>query len=97
MTLANAFNALPNSVYWAVVIDSSPTNRIGTYSGLTHFIANTASFIAPMLTGSLTVAYGYSAMFMAAAVATGIGMTAMLLVRPGVRQSAPMSARIITE
>jgi sugar phosphate permease len=97
MTLANAFNALPNSVYWAVVIDSAPTNRIGTYSGLTHFIANTASFIAPMLTGYLTAQYGYSAMFIAAAIATGVGMTAMLLVRPGIRQAAPTSARMITE
>lgn len=96
MTLANAFNALPNSVYWAVVIDSAPTNRIGTYSGLTHFIANTASFIAPMLTGYLTASYGYSAMFIAAAVATGVGMTAMLLVRPGVKQSNPISAHIVT-
>jgi sugar phosphate permease len=87
MTLANALNALPNSVYWAVIIDSSPVNRTGTYSGLTHFIANTASFIAPTLTGYLTVQYGYSSMFVAAAVATGIGMSAMLMVRPGVRQA----------
>lgn len=98
MTLANAFNALPNSVYWAIVIDSSPTNRVGTYSGLTHFIANTASFIAPMLTGYLTASYGYSAMFTAAAVATAIGMAAMLMVRPGLRQptSAP-TARSVME
>ncbi|MDE1168625.1 MAG: MFS transporter [Pseudomonas sp.] len=86
MTLANALNSLPNSVYWAVIIDSSPANRTGTYSGLTHFIANTASFIAPTLTGYLTVHYGYSSMFVAAAVATAIGMAAMLMVRPGVRQ-----------
>lgn len=97
MTLANAFNALPNSVYWAVVIDSSPTNRIGTYSGLTHFIANTASFIAPMLTGYLTASYGYSAMFSAAAVATGVGMAAMLLVRPGVRPLNRAPAHVVTE
>jgi len=88
MALANALNSLPNSVYWAVVIDSSHTNRVGTYSGLTHFIANTASVIAPVLTGYLTVSYGYSVMFIAAAVATAIGMAAMLLVRPGVRQKA---------
>lgn len=96
MTLANAFNSLPNSVYWAVIVDSAPANRTGTYSGLTHFIANTASFIAPTLTGYLTVQYGYSAMFVAAAVATGVGMSAMLLVRPGIRpQTVPVTgARI---
>ncbi|AYG07608.1 MFS transporter [Pseudomonas fluorescens] len=89
MTLANALNALPNSVYWAVVIDTAPSNRVGAYSGMTHFIANTASFIAPMLTGYLTVHYGYSSMFVAAAVATALGMSAMLMVRPGGRQVAP--------
>ncbi|MNR06553.1 Hexuronate transporter [compost metagenome] len=89
MTLANALNALPNSVYWAVVIDTAPSNRVGAYSGMTHFIANTASFIAPMLTGYLTVRYGYSSMFVAAAVATALGMSAMLMVRPGSRQSSP--------
>ncbi len=89
MTLANALNSLPNSVYWAVIIDSAPANRAGTYSGLTHFIANTASFIAPTLTGYLTMKYGYSSMFVAAAIATAIGMTAMLTVRPGIRQRVP--------
>ncbi|MFJ7884764.1 MFS transporter [Pseudomonas sp. NPDC096917] len=96
MTLANALNALPNSVYWAVVIDTAPSNRVGAYSGMTHFIANTASFIAPMLTGYLTVRYGYSSMFVAAAVATALGMSAMLMVRPGGRQAAasPLPAAV---
>jgi ACS family hexuronate transporter-like MFS transporter len=89
MTVANAFNSLPNAVYWAVIIDSAPANRAGTYSGLTHFIANTASFIAPTLTGYLTMRYGYSAMFIAAAIATAVGMSAMLMVRPGIRQRTP--------
>lgn len=85
MTLANALNALPNSVYWAVVIDSSPANRVGTFSGLMHFIANIGAVAAPTLTGYLTLQYGYSSMFMAAAVATAIGMSAMVLVRPGLK------------
>ena len=89
MTLANALNALPNSVYWAVVIDTAPSNRVGAYSGMTHFIANTASFIAPMLTGYLTVRYGYPSMFVAAAVATALGMSAMLMVQPGGCQAVP--------
>jgi dipeptide/tripeptide permease len=71
-----------------VVIDTAPSNRVGAYSGMTHFIANTASFIAPMLTGYLTVRYGYSSMFVAAAVATALGMSAMLMVRPGSRNVA---------
>ena len=89
MTLANALNALPNSVYWAVVIDTAPSNRVGAYSGMTHFIANTASFIAPMLTGYLTVRYGYPSMFVAAAVATALGMSTMLMVQPGGCQAVP--------
>ena len=51
MTLANALNALPNSVYWAVVIDTAPASRVGTFSGLMHFFANIASILAPTLTG----------------------------------------------
>ena len=85
MTLGNALNALPNSVYWAVVIDTAPSpSRVGTFSGIMHFIANIASVLAPTLAGILSARYGYSAMFVATAVATAIGVFAMLQVRPGV-------------
>jgi ACS family hexuronate transporter-like MFS transporter len=83
MTLGNALNALPNSVYWAVVIDTAPS-RVGTFSGIMHFIANIAAVLAPTLTGILSARYGYSSMFIATAVATAIGVVAMLQVRPGV-------------
>jgi dipeptide/tripeptide permease len=83
MTLGNALNALPNSVYWAVVIDTAPA-RVGTFSGIMHFIANIAAVLAPTLTGILSAKYGYSSMFIATAVATTIGVLAMLQVRPGV-------------
>lgn len=83
MCVANAFNAFPNAIYWTVIIDSSPKNTVGTYSGLTHFIANMASFLAPLLTGYLTAFYGYSMMFIAAAAATAVGMAAMLFINPG--------------
>ncbi len=96
MTIANAFNSLPNAVYWAVILDSAPPNRTGTFSGMTHFIANTASFLAPTLTGYLTTQYGYSSMFVAAAVATGIGMGAMLLVRPGIRSGSTLRGSAVT-
>jgi MFS transporter, ACS family, hexuronate transporter len=92
MTLGNALNALPNSMYWAIVIDTAPANRVGTFSGLMHFIANIASVLAPTLTGYLTARHGYSAMFVAAAVATAIGMCAMLQVRPGVGPRLPVRA-----
>jgi len=85
IALANAFNAMANCVYWAVVIDSSPSSRTGTFSGITHSIANLAAIIAPTLTGVLTQQHGYDAMFIAAAVATAVGMTAMVLVKPGLR------------
>ncbi|KOS59808.1 MFS transporter [Lysinibacillus agricola] len=86
MTIGNAFNSLPNSVYWSVIIDTEP-NRAGTFGGITHFITNTATIIAPTLTGFLVISYGYSSMFTAAAVASVIGMVAMLFVKPGKRKS----------
>ncbi|MGB3818294.1 MFS transporter [Achromobacter pulmonis] len=89
MTLANALNALPNSVYWAVVIDTAPASRVGTFSGLMHFFANIASILAPTLTGYLAARHGYSVMFVAASVATAVGMIAMLQVRPGVGPRLP--------
>ncbi|OMP66522.1 MFS transporter [Domibacillus epiphyticus] len=85
MCIGNAFNSLPNSVYWSVIIDTEPS-RAGTYGGITHFITNTATIIAPTLTGFLVVSYGYPSMFVAAAVASVIGMTAMLFVKPGQRK-----------
>jgi MFS transporter, ACS family, hexuronate transporter len=83
MTLANAFNSLPNVVYWTVVMDSVPPARVGAMSGTMHFVASLAAIIAPTLTGYLSVAYGYSSMFLAAAAVTAVAMVAMLLVRPG--------------
>lgn len=84
MTLGNTLNALVNSVYWAVVIDTAPRSRLGAWSGFMHFFANIGSVLAPTLAGILATAYGYQAMFVATAVATGVGMVAMLLVSPGV-------------
>jgi sugar phosphate permease len=93
IAVANAMNSLANSVYWAVVIDTAPRSRTGTFSGITHAIANTAAVIAPTLTGYLTMEHGYSAMFTAAAVATGVGVVAMLFVRPGAKKvSTPQAA-----
>ncbi|GIN98396.1 hexuronate transporter [Siminovitchia terrae] len=85
MTIGNAFNSLPNSVYWSVIIDTEPS-KAGTFGGITHFITNTATIIAPTLTGFLVISYGYSSMFTAAAVASVIGMVAMLFVKPGKRK-----------
>jgi MFS transporter, ACS family, hexuronate transporter len=83
MTIANAFNTLPNAVYWIVVIDTSPRSRTGTNSGIMHLFAATASIIAPTLTGVLVSAYGYNSMFVAAGIVMAIGMLSMLMVRPG--------------
>lgn len=86
MFLGNAFNFLPNSVYWSVIIDTEP-EKSGTFGGITHFITNFATIIAPTLTGYLVVQFGYSSMFVAAAIAALIGMIAMLFVMPGKRPS----------
>lgn len=84
MAIGNALNSLPNAVYWTVVIDTAPT-RAGTFGGISHFITNIATILAPTLTGYLVAKNGYGSMFVATAVATAVGMVAMLLVRPGVR------------
>src|ERR1041385_9051935 len=94
MTIGNALNALPNSVYWAVILDTTPPSHTGTFSGLTHFFANTGSVLAPTLTGYLSARYGYSAMFIATGVATAIGMVAMLVVRPGVGPRIEMPVEV---
>src|SRR5690625_178718 len=91
MAIGNAFNSLPNSVYWSVIIDTEPS-KAGTYGGITHFITNTATIIAPTLTGFLVISFGYSSMFTAAAVAAVIGMAAMIFVKPGKRKTKEISA-----
>jgi MFS family permease len=83
MTVANAFNTLPNAVYWIVVIDTSPRSRTGTNSGIMHLFAASASIIAPTLTGYLVSSYGYNSMFVAAGAVMALGTLAMLMVRPG--------------
>lgn len=82
MALGNAFNFLPNSVYWTVILDTEP-NHSGLFGGVTHFFTNIATILAPTLTGFLVASYGYSSMFMAAMVAALIGMVAMIFVKPG--------------
>ena len=69
-----------------MVIDTAPASRVGTFSGLMHF-ANIASILAPTLTGYLAARHGYSVMFVAASIATAIGMIAMLQVRPAWRRA----------
>lgn len=83
ISLGNALNAFANTVYWTVVIDSTPRAKIGTFSGMMHFLSNIGAVLAPTLTGYLVSQSGYGAMFTAAAVATCVGMVAMLMVRPG--------------
>lgn len=78
MCFGYAFNSLPNSVYWSVIIDTEPS-KAGTYGGITHFITNTATIIAPTLTGFLVLNNGYFSMFIAAAAAVGAGMVNLAL------------------
>lgn len=82
MMIGNAFIFLPNAVYWSVIIDTAP-NKTGTYGGITHFFVNTATVIAPTLTGILVATHGYSTMFISAVVASLISIIAMCFVRPG--------------
>lgn len=90
MTLGNALNSLVNTVYWTVVLDTAPSDRVGTFSGITMALANTASIIAPTLTGVLAAQYGYSAMFTATCMVTAVGMLAMIFVSP--KKMHPLTA-----
>lgn len=83
IAVGNALNSFANTVYWTIVIDTSPKQKVGTYSGIMHFLGNIASVLAPSITGVLVSHSGYSAMFIAASVVTCVGMMCMLLVRPG--------------
>ncbi|WP_407310230.1 MFS transporter [Desulfosporosinus sp. SB140] len=87
MALGNAFNFLPNSVYWTVILDTEP-NRAGVFGGVTHFFTNIATVLAPTLTGALVASYGYPSMFKAAMVAALVGMVAMIFVKPGKKASS---------
>jgi MFS family permease len=92
MAVGNAFNFLPNSVYWTVVIDTEPS-KAGSFGGVTHFITNIATVVAPGLRGFLvSSSHGYTAMFVAAAVASIVGMSARLFVKPGKRMVAYRTA-----
>lgn len=78
MIVGNAFIFLPNAVYWAVIIDTAP-NKTGIYGGM----MNTATVIAPTLTGFLVAWHGCSTMFISAVVASLISIIAMCFVKPG--------------
>lgn len=90
MMLGNACIFLPNAVYWSVIIDTAP-KKTGTYGGITHFFVNSATIIAPTLTGILVTLYGYSSMFISAVVAAVIGIIAMCFVKPGIKKMKPTS------
>ncbi|MDO7252904.1 MFS transporter [Helicobacter cappadocius] len=83
IAVGNALNSFANTVYWTVVIDTSPKQKVGTFSGMMHFFGNIASILAPSITGVLVSSNGYNAMFVVASVVTCIGMICMLLVKPG--------------
>lgn len=82
MMIGNAFIFLPNGVYWSVIINTA-SNKTGTYGGITHFFVNSATVIAPTLTGYLVVSYGYSSMFVSAVIASLISVVAMCFVKSG--------------
>ena len=84
IALGNGGSFLANTTYWLVIVDTEPS-KIGTYGGISHFVAQSASIAAPVLTGLLVTAYGYSAMFMAAGTIAGIAIITQLFVKPGKR------------
>ena len=47
---------------------------------------NSATIIAPTLTGILVTSYGYSSMFISAVIAAVIGIIAMCFVKPGIKK-----------
>lgn len=83
ITIGNALNSFANTVYWTVIIDTAPKQKVGTFSGIMHFFGNIASVLAPTLTGYLVSSNGYEAMFVAAGVVTCVGCFCMSLIKPG--------------
>ena len=53
-----------------------------------HFFVNTATVIAPTLTGYLVATHGYSTMFISAVVASIVSIVAMCFVKPGEKKMA---------
>ncbi|MBG9854838.1 hypothetical protein ABE13_04985 [Bacillus wiedmannii] len=82
LSLGNVFAFLPIVLFWAIIVDTAPAH-LGTYSGMMHFIAYIVKILAPTLTGYLVVSYGYSSMFIVAAILAAIAMGTMLIVKPG--------------
>ncbi len=80
---ANALNALINSIFWAIILDSSSPALVGRRSGISLFIASSSTIIAPTVTGMLVQSFGYDGMFLAGGAVSLVGALAMISIRLG--------------
>ena len=86
MTLGVGASFIAGSIFWTIIQDTEP-ERVGAFTGVNHFIINTAAIVAPTLTGYLVMGYGYPAMFIAAAAVSLLGFIMMIFVKPGMRNT----------
>ncbi len=68
MATAVFFMYLTASTYWAIILDTVETRRVGGVSGFVHMIANCAGIVAPSVTGYLVK---WSGSFTSAFIVTG--------------------------
>lgn len=96
MCLGTALAFLPSSMFWVIILDTEPS-RAGSYGGVTHFFTNISSIVAPTLTGVLVMKYGYTSMFVSAAIAAIVGVVAMVFVNPGKKVDVNSTAKAIEQ
>ncbi|MCF9045234.1 MFS transporter [Acinetobacter nectaris] len=82
IALGNACNAMINNVYYSVVMDVSPHQNIGVFSGVTLAIANGSAILSPLLSGWLAQYYSYHAIFYATACVAAVSMCCMVMLQP---------------
>ncbi|MGH7043904.1 MAG: MFS transporter [Acetobacteraceae bacterium] len=86
MSISVFFMYLTGNTYWAIILDTIETRRVGGVSGFVHLIANRAGVVAPAATGYMVQASGS---FTSAFVLTGaIGVLGALSVAMFVRSPA---------
>jgi MFS transporter, ACS family, hexuronate transporter len=88
MAVSVFFMYLTASTYWAIILDTVETRRVGGVGGFVHMIANCAGIAAPAMTGYLVQ---WSGSFSSAFILAGaIAVAGALAVAIFVREPAPL-------
>lgn len=82
IALGNACNAMINNIYYSVIMDVSPYQNIGVFSGVTLAIGNISAIVSPLLSGWLAQYYSYHAIFYATACVASLSVCCMAMLQP---------------